>query len=124
MFIKATTKEMIKRLFVRSAVLLIMSFAGWFLMDLIVESARAHGNTFVTRFPEFLLILRALAILAWIDVSIMWIRLALQPLLDIQKLALMAIEQQDTKAAAVIYVTNQLMIALRIFIALKLAELV
>lgn len=117
------TRTMFARLFVRSAIMLILSFGAWFLMDLITEQARQSGNDFVTRFPEFLLILRALAIMAWIEVSVLWFRMAIQPKIDIQELALMAVKNNDTRAAVAVYAINIVLMSTRLVIALKLAEL-
>lgn len=118
------TREMAKRLFMRSVILLALTIIGFAAMDIIVELERANDIHLVSRFPEIMLVLRALTMLTWIEISVQWIRLALAPKLDMQAFACMAYENNDVRACVAVYAINSVVMLSRILFVLVMAELV
>ena len=116
------TKDMTKRLFIRSVAFLIMTVAGLLFMNLMVEGARNYGFELPRQFPEVLMVMQALTMLTWIEVSLFWIRLALQPTTDVQVAANVACK--DPMAAAVVYLTHGLQWLARLVVVLVMAQLV
>lgn len=101
--------RMIERLALRTAVFAVLTFAAFFLMQPL---------TIYTGFPEVLQGLKAAAVLAWAEVSIMWIRIAIQPRLDVQHAAFVVIRPRigdpDPQACAWIFFSYQLAWAARL----------
>src|SRR5438093_187816 len=90
----------LRRALFRSLVLGILLIAAGGILDLLVNLARDHGSDIPDRFPEILIIFRAVAILTWFEMSIFWVRLAISPKLDSQDIAMQA--SAEPMSAAVI----------------------
>jgi hypothetical protein len=116
----AKTKEMIARTFIRSAVLLILSGFGLIATQFLIDAAGKHGFELAQTFPELMLVMNALFQLTWIEVSIMWIRLALAPNVDVQASACAAMK--DPTSSAIVYLTHVLQWAFRIGLVLYLVK--
>ncbi len=112
----------------RSACLLGLTVAAAALTEFLVQSARFGGTDLAARFPEILAILRAVSILTWFEQSLLWIRLAVSPKIDIQDLANKlgggaADSHLSTSAGVmVVYITNNLIWLVRILILIKLCD--
>jgi len=117
------TKEMTKRLFLRSAVLLALTVIGFFAMHFMVEYARQNHGDFVSQFPEVMMVLGALTLLTWVEISVIWIRVTFQPKVDLQELACMAIMNNDTRAGIAVYAINTLTTLTRIVLVLLMSGL-
>jgi hypothetical protein len=111
-FIKRSTWLLMRRMAVRSVVLAVLTVLGGMLLSHLVDSGRLDRFGIVHQFPELLTMLRASAIMTFIEMSIFWIRLAVTPQLDVQEYAKTA--AKDPMAAAIIYVTNTLQWAARV----------
>lgn len=86
--------QMTKRLALRTLAFFAITVVSFTLMrPLTIESGHA----------DVLKCMTAAAVLAWAEITIMWVRIALAPRLDEQKAAELALEERDTRAAAAIY---------------------
>ena len=94
---------MIKRLAIRTIVFVILTITAFVAMQPLTIS---------TGWPEVMQCLKAAAILAWGEISIMWIRIAIAPRLDVQDSASLA--AKDAKASATVYAVHQFTWAVRL----------
>ena len=114
------TFEMYKRAMVRSIVLLAFTAASFFSLEYLVQHGQL-GGTLNHKFPEFLIVLRALAIFTWIEVSMFWIRITLESNTDVQKAAHVA--EREAMSAAILSFVHAIKWLARILIVLHLADL-
>jgi hypothetical protein len=114
------TYEMYKRTIIRSLFLMAFTAASFFTLEYLVQEGR-YGNDINQRFPEFLIILRALAIYTWIEVSIFWIRITLESKTDVQKASNKA--EESPIGAAIAYGIHTFKWLARMLIICKLADL-
>jgi hypothetical protein len=100
--------RMFTRLLYRTIIFFTMAFTAFVLMQPL---------TIYTGWPEVMRCTQAAAVLAWAEITIMWVRLVVAPRLDVQEVALKA---TDPMAAALVYATHQATWAVRLvaFIAL------
>lgn len=115
-------RPVVKRLAIRTAVLLALCIVGFLVLDLLQMIGRERISDINQRVPEIMLIVRAASIMVWVELCLLWTRVVLQPQLDVQVAARAA--EKDAMAAAVVYATYTLQWLVRIFIFLKLCELV
>ncbi|NRR28899.1 hypothetical protein HSX11_01755 [Oxalobacteraceae bacterium] len=101
---------MIKRLAIRTAVFAALTLLAFVLMEPLTK---------LVGWPELMQGLGAAAKLAWAEISVMWIRIAISPKLDVQKVALAA--GHDPRAAAMVYAVHQLTWAVRLAAFILLA---
>lgn len=118
------TRELVQRLFVRSLVLLVLTVFGFAAMDIIVQLERANDIQLVSRFPEIMMVLGALTMLTWIEVSVQWVRIALAPRIDLQTFAMVAYNQNNVYGCVAVYAINSLVMLSRIAFVLYMAKLV
>lgn len=114
------TRDMTRRTLARSLMLLAFTVASFFALEYLVNQGQL-GNNINQRFPEFLIILRALAIYTWIEVSMFWIRVTVESNTDVQA----AIKTAETSplAASIVYFVHALKWLARLLIVMKLADL-
>lgn len=107
-----------RRAFLRSAAMAALLIMASGLLELFIQLARFGGSDIAERFPEILIIFRAVAIMAWLEMSAFWLRMATQPKVDLQFL----VHKADGTAmgAAVVYTVNALMWVFRICIFMQL----
>jgi hypothetical protein len=112
--------ELIKRAFFRSAALALLLITASTILEFLIQMARYHGWDIPDRFPELLIIFRAVAILTWFEMSVFWIRLATSPKIDNQCLADEA--SRDPMAAAVVYWAKLFAWAFRVAVLMQLCD--
>jgi small basic protein len=94
----------LKRMAARTVIFALLTLAAFGLMERL---------TVLTGFPEVMQGMKAAAILAWAEITIMWIRIAMSPSLDVQQSARLA-ANNDAMAAAVVYAAHQVTWAVRL----------
>jgi len=114
------TWQVLQRAFLRSLVLGILLLTATGILDTLIDLARFHGSSVPDRYPEILIIFRAVAILTWLELSIFWIRMSTQPGVDIQSAAKKAM--QDPIGAAHIYWASKFTWVVRMVILLQLCD--
>lgn len=70
--------------------------------------------TLLTALPEVMQGMKAAGILAWAEMSIMWLRVGMSPGLDVQATAKMVDASRDPHAAAIMYAVHQATWAVRL----------
>lgn len=95
--------KMFQRLLVRTLIFFTMTVTAFMVMQPLTE---------VTGWPEVILCTKAAAVMAWAEITGLWIRLALAPRLDVQEAAVKA--DGDPKAQAIVYAVHQGMWAVRL----------
>lgn len=120
MSVMEKSMKITKRIFMRSSIFLFMTVVGFSLLELLIFLARTQGLDLANRFPETLMVLHGVSVMTWLEVVLFWIRIALQPQVDVQAYALRAME--DSKAAAFVYLVHQLSWLARLLILLKLCD--
>lgn len=111
-----------RRLLERSIFLWALTLAGFLLLDVLVEKSRVGDWGIVARYPEFMLLMKAASVLAFIEVSLVWIRIAIQPKVDVQEAYRRSLE--EPLSAAIAHFTNLIWWAVRAYLFLRLAELI
>jgi hypothetical protein len=106
-----------KRLFIRTVLLAVLTVAGFSLMPLL---------TITTGWPEVLQCLKAAAVLAWAEHSIMIVRIVMQPRIDVQEAPRLATLDDgysrpnslpvDAQACAIVYGVHQFTWAVRMVV--------
>ena len=96
---------MIKRLGIRTLIFACLTIAAFALMQPLTQ---------FSGWPEVMQGMKAAAILAWAEISIMWIRIAISPRLDVQATATIAQGRGDALATAVVYAVHQATWAVRL----------
>lgn len=114
-------KGMVKRLVFRSVVFALLTIIGFAATELLVYLGKERISDINSRFPELLMIIRAAAIMTWVEISLFWIRIGLQPQIDVQASAKTA--ESQPMAAAIVYITHQLTWVIRMVLFLKLCGL-
>lgn len=99
-------KSMFKRLYWRTFGLLVLSALAWLGLEALTLFSRDGTTDIAQRFPEMMLIIRAGAIVTWVELTLLWVRTFLQPNIDVQEAAKVAM--QDPQGAAWVYVTEKL----------------
>lgn len=90
--------NMIKRFALRTAIFAAFTILAFALMERL---------TILTGAPEVMQGMKAAGALAWAEISIMWIRIAMSPRLDVQSAAQVAHDLDDPRAAAMVYAVHQ-----------------
>lgn len=75
-FLKTPFGHAISRALLRSVILAVLFVTAGAFLEGLIELARYQGSDIAARFPELLIIFRAVAILAWLEMSIMWLTIA------------------------------------------------
>jgi hypothetical protein len=88
----------LRRLVARTAIFAMLTLLAFGLMERL---------TVLSGWPEVLQGMRAAAILAWAEISILWLRIGISPRLDQQSAALAALDGRDARAAALVYAAQQ-----------------
>lgn len=112
--------SMWKRMWVRSAVLVVLTAISMGLMELLIWGGKSGWTDFNDRWPEVIVVLRAAFIMTWIEVSLLWIRTAIAPHVDMQAAARKAAELPMGAAIALVSHTAQW--AFRFWVFLHLCE--
>lgn len=110
--------SMTRRLVIRTVVLGFLTILGAMLLDVLVMVGREQYSDINDRFPELLVMLRAMTVMTWLEMALMWIRVAVSPRLDIQEAAKKALD--EPMAAAVTFGIQTLMWALRLLLMVHL----
>ena len=116
--------NMTKRVMGRSVFFLLMTIAGFSCLEVLVFLARERGWDIVSRFPELNMILGGVTKLAWLEMSVLWIRLMAQPNVDVQSAANDAVETPSPVASAITFGIHTFAWAFRLLLLMKLCELV
>jgi hypothetical protein len=119
-FFDTATWTMLKRAFLRSVFMVILLALAGGILQALVELARFGGSDLPGQFPELLIIFRAVAILAWFEMSVFWLRLATQPKVDLQYVAHKA--DGAPLGAALVYWANVFAWAFRVVILMQLCD--
>lgn len=90
---------MIKRLAQRTIALAILTMLALWLMEPLTSATGA---------PEVLSCLKAAAIVAWADLTILWVRCMIAPALDEQRLAMRVEAANDPRALSTLYLTQKI----------------
>lgn len=106
-----------QRNFRRSVVLLVLTVAGFTATESLTLLGR-YGFDINERFPELMLFMRGAMLLTWLEVSLIWIRMAVSPKLDYQALANKAAE--TSQGAAIVHTNMNVVWALRIIVLMQL----
>lgn len=118
-FEKKQLKAM-ERLFMRSLVLICMTLMGFVVLELLVWLGRSGYSDINQRFPELLIFMRAATIMTWAEMTLLWIRTTVSPNVDMQAGAIQAASQP--MSGAIVYLTNTLLLTVRLVLFLKLCE--
>jgi len=110
-----------KRLLGRSLLLTILTVIGFAVTEYLVQMNFFKQLQIVDRFPELLIMFRTAAIMTFIELTVLWIRMVVQPGTDVQQAARKAVTEQ--MPAAIVYFTHMLWWAMRVFVFLKLSGL-
>ncbi len=113
-----TSIAMVKRLAVRSLFLLGLTIAGFYAIETLVALGRDRVSTINTDYPELIMILRGVATFTWLEMSILWIRMAVSPHTDVQKSTTEA--QNNPISSAIVSVSHDFVWVARILILMKL----
>ena len=125
--------RMFVRTVIRSFWLIGMTVSAGLCLEMLVQAARFGGSDIVARFPELLVIFRAVTIMTWFEVSLLWIRLAVSPKIDFQELANKLTDLTgdavnsptgSRSGVMVVYLTNNLFYLLRFVALMKLCEFI
>lgn len=114
---------MIHRVMGRSVFFMFMTLLGFSGLELLVYLGQSQGWTIVNRFSELTMILRGVTILAWLEMSVMWIRLMAQPNVNVQEAANDALVTPSAMASAVTYGIHTVAWGFRLLLLMKLCEL-
>lgn len=114
------TISMLERLALRSAILLMISSLGFIFMEALVYMGQEQILSIQMRFPEIMLVVRALTLITWVEVCLLWIRVLLQPSVDVQRAALIA--ETSPIGAAIVYTVHQATWLVRVVVFLSLCE--
>lgn len=117
-FFHTKTGKMLERAFLRSFCMAALLIIAGGLLEFFIELARFGGNDVAERFPEILIIFRAVSILAWFEMSIFWLRLATQPGIDLQFVAHKA--DGTAVGAALLYITIVVQWLVRMIVLMQL----
>ena len=98
-------KATIKRLATRTVIFFVLTIAAFALMRPI---------TMQTGFPEVIKCMTAAAVLAWAEISIMWLRIAMSPKIDEQAVACDVGSSLHPVAGALVYATHAFKWAIRL----------
>ena len=120
MFDRQKTFSLIRRVAGRTIVLAVLTTMAFVSLDLLVYLGREGISDINSRFPELIAIVRAAAIMAWIEVSILLIRVSLAPRTDVQTAVKVA--ELEPMSAAIVYAVHTLAWAIRFAFFLKLCE--
>lgn len=117
-FIKRSSLNLIKRMFLRSIVLMLLTAIGFWVADTLVESSRYGDLPILRRFPDFIALMTAAAKFTFIEMSLFWIRFSTQPKNDVQES--IAVANREPMSAAFLHLTNSLVWAFRVGVFLWL----
>lgn len=112
--------QLAKRMLARSVFLFALTVAGFYGLDLIMDTGIGQRFGLADRFPEFISMMRAAAIFTFIEMSLFWIRFGTQPKIDVQETAVKACE--TATGAAVVHVSNTLLFLARLVVFLYLMQ--
>lgn len=96
---------MIHRLFLRTVIFFVLTVLAFTLMRPI---------TIQTGYPDVIKCMTAAAVLAWAEISIMWLRIAMAPKIDEQAVACDIHRADHPVAGALVYATNAFKWAIRL----------
>jgi hypothetical protein len=113
--------SMWRRLIIRSAMLILLTAIAALGMDALVVLGRSGFADFNQRWPEVINILRAGFIMTWAELSLLWLRTAIAPKVDVQAAMLKAAE--TSTGAAVVSLVHLMQWALRLVVFLELSGL-
>jgi hypothetical protein len=112
--------NLVQRALLRSLVLGLLLLTAGAALELLVWLSRSQGYDIAARYPELLVVFRAVAILVWFEMSVFWIRMATQPKVDGQEPATVAMTQPSS--AATVYIVQTCAWAFRIYVLLRLCD--
>lgn len=109
---------LMQRMFARTVFLALLTVLGFAMLDLMVQSGMEDKFGLVRQFPEFLVMMKAAAVLTFIEMCVFWVRFNTAPRLDVQNVAKDAIHSPT--GAAIVYAVNTLQWLARVVIMLYL----
>lgn len=109
------------RLFIRAGLLAVLTIIGFAVLEYLIQMTKTRGWDFVMRFPEFPTMMRAACFMTFVELTVLLIRLTTQPRIDVQKSAEDA--GKEPMAAAVVYLTHSAVWMFRVFVFMKLCDL-
>lgn len=109
---------LLQRMFVRSLFLALLTVVGFGVLDYLVQLGIQDRFGLVQRYPEFLVMMKAAAVLTFVEMSVFWIRFGTSPRLDVQNVAEYA--RQSANGAAIVYAVNTATWLARVVIMLYL----
>lgn len=118
LFIKRDSWLVAKRMAARTVFLFILTAAGLWCADTLVDSGIGNRFALVRRFPEFIPMMMAAAKFTFIEMSVFWIRFGTQPKNDNQCAIDLAIV--TPMGAAIVHASNVVQWAFRICVFLYL----
>ncbi len=97
--------KMLQRMALRTLIFALLSLLAFGLMERLTQ---------LTALPEVMQGMKAAGILAWADITIMWLRVMMSPGLDVQATARIVDKCNDPHAAAMMYAVHQASWAVRL----------
>lgn len=123
-YFKNHSLDELKKMVIRTMILVILTIAGLWMADALVDSGMTNRFALVRRFPEFIPMMMAAAKFTFIEMSLEWIRYATRPKLSKREKAAedFLTASNDSKAASpnVMYVTNAVVWAIRVAVFIYL----
>lgn len=110
------------RVAARVLILIAISLFGLFAMEVLIDINQKYGFDFISRFPETMIILKAVTVITIIEALLLLVRVIIQPLIDVQKAIVIA--ETEPWPAAFVFFTNKLDLLVRFIIVLKICEFI
>jgi hypothetical protein len=104
--------HIIKRLATRTFTLAFLTIVGFFVMDAMIESGMQDRLGLIRRFPDLIPLMVAAAKFTFIEMSLLWIRIAVQPKVDAQ--FAIAHHELSSRDAVLMHGVNSLVWAFRV----------
>jgi hypothetical protein len=101
-----------RRLLFRTLIFVLLTCAGFSLIEYLIQQSHDHGSNFLMKYPEFISLMKAVSIQTFIELSVLWIRVISEPRIDTQAAAEVALK--DPKSASLVYLTHKLSWAFRV----------
>lgn len=110
------------RVAARVLILLAISLFGLLSMEVLIDLNQKYGFDFISRFPETMIILKAVTVITIIEALLLLVRVIIQPLVDVQ--SAVTIAETQPWPAAFVFFTNQMTLIIRFVIVLKICEFI
>ena len=110
------------RVAARVLILIAISLFGLFAMEVLIDLNQKYGFDFISRFPETMIILKAVTVITIIEALFLLVRVIIHPLIDV--LFLIVLAEPGSWPAAFVFFTNKLDLLVRFIIVLKICEFI